>query len=185
MDKQQAYYFDFYGSMKVLLQNEREEKFAASAPLRDAFEAYWIKCREDGDSNVAEWQKFRMQFQTKGLALPIYPSKLPEAGAFISILYSAKHGRSIGWDYSTLVKLAHWVVAKYPQYLQLFRKALFVYERGQQLVTEDTTGNWREKAAKYKKAINAGDSRYSPDTSQFDLVAFLFPELVNEVGRLL
>jgi hypothetical protein len=74
-------------------------------------------------------------------------------------------------------ELAHWVVANYKPNLQIFRKALFVYERGAQLLAEDKTGKWQQKAAQYKKDMAAGDPRYAEDTSHDELVAFLFPEL--------
>ncbi|MDB5840022.1 MAG: hypothetical protein JWQ23_1974 [Herminiimonas sp.] len=124
-----------------------------------------------------------MRFRRAGIDLPEYANHLPVA--LFYVLYSAKHGRSIGWDYPTLVQLAHSVVAQYPQYLQLFRKALFVYDCGQQLEAEDSTGKWRDKAAKYKRAIKAGDPKYAPDTTHDHLVAFCFPELLAEQGRLL
>jgi hypothetical protein len=181
---QQAYYFDFYGQRDSLIHKEHQESLAATASLRDAFETVWLQRQGPGASDLKDWRKMRALLQREGIALPQYANELPYSGAALSILYSAKHGRSIGWDYSTLVQLAHWVVAQYPQYLRLFRKALIVYKRGEQILAEDTTGKWREKAIGYKKAMKEGDPKYAPDTSQDILITFLFPELTDVIQQL-
>lgn len=181
--RQQAYYFDFEGEKRATEREAKKKRHAALAPLRDEFEAFWIARDADSLTDMATWGKLRWKFKQAGIEFPRYPSHLPSA--LLYALYSAKHGRCISWDYPTLVQLAHWVVAKYPQYLQLFRKALYVYDRGGQLEAEDTTGKWREKAAKYKNAIKVGDLKYAPDTKHDEIVAILFPELLGEDGRLL
>lgn len=181
--KQQAFYYDFYGRRDSMQRVAAEKKVAELGPLREDFETFWLARGPQRLEDDGTWKKLRGRFRQVGIELPEYASHLPVA--LFDVLYSVKHGRPIGWAYSKLVELAHWVVAQYPHYLQLFRKALFVYGRGEQLETEDRTGKWREKAMKYKKAIKAGDPTYTPDTSHDRLVAFFFPELVDEAGGLL
>lgn len=179
---QQVYYFDFNGAKKALVKTETEKELATYSQLRDDFEKFWLARAEPGLEDIKIWKQLRGRFRKAGLELPEYANHLPVP--LIDILYSVKHGRAIGWDYPTLVQVGHWVVAKYPQFLQYFRKAAFVYERGAQLEAEDKTGNWRHKALKYKKAIKASDPKYAQDTAHDELVKFLYPELVDESGRI-
>lgn len=172
--KQQAFYFDFYGAEETF----RQQKLAAAAQLRENFEAVWT-ASESGEADIGNiWGKFYREFRAIGVPLPFYPRDLHPILA--NALYSAKHGRVIGWRYKTFIEVAHKVASGHKSYLQLFRHALGVYGRGKQIEREDKTGKWKARVAQYKKAIRDGDPSYEPDTTHYEVLAFLFPELFVE-----
>jgi hypothetical protein len=168
---QQAFYFDFYGSKAALTT----AMLAATAPLRDSFEATWIALTT-GDGNFRdEWMKAHRQFRASGIPLPPKPRDLHPT--LLDALYSAKHGRVIGWRFKKFIEVAHRLAGGHRPYLQIFRKALQVYGRGDQLTAEDHSGKWALRVRKYRAAINAGDPQYAHDPKYDELIAFLFPEL--------
>lgn len=173
--KQQAYYFDVEAAHEEIFLEAKRKRLALTAPLKKELESFLIARNENNLEDLKTWKQLRWRCKNVGIELPEYASHLPNA--LLSILYSAKYGRLIGWDYSTLVQLGHWVVTKYPQYLFIFRKALLFYDRAQQIETEDVNGKWRAKVTQYKARIKAGDQRYAPDTTNNELIDFLFPEL--------
>ena len=48
---------------------------------------------------------------------------------------------------------------------------------------EDESGKWRRKVGHYVPLIMSGDLTYKPDMRFDQLVAVLFPELVDQLGR--
>jgi hypothetical protein len=168
---QQTFYFDFYGS-KAALQTAM---LADTAPLRDSFEATWIALTT-GDGNFSEaWTKAHRQFRARGVPLPPRPRDLHPT--LLDALYSAKHGRVIGWRFTKFIEVAHRLAGGHRPYLQIFRKALKVYKRGDQLEAEDHSGKWALRVKKYRAAIKAGDPQYAHEAKYDELLAFLFPEL--------
>ena len=168
---QQAYYFDFYGGKAAL----RTAMLANSAPLRDSFEATWIALTTS-DGNFSEaWTKAHRQFRTRGVPLPPRPRDLHPT--LLDALYSAKHGQVIGWRFTKFIEVAHRIAGGHRSYLQIFRKALQIYDRGGQLKAEDRTGKWALRVKKYRAAIKAGDPDFAPEEKYDELLAFLFPEL--------
>jgi hypothetical protein len=168
---QQAFYFDFYGSKAAL----RTAMLAATAPLRDSFEATWIALTTGDGSVRAEWAKAHREFRARGVPLPPRPRDLHPI--LLDALYSAKHGRVIGWRFRKFIEVAHRLAGGHRPYLQIFRKALQVYRRGDQLEAEDSSGKWALRVRKYRAAIKAGDPEYSHEAKYDELLAFLFPEL--------
>lgn len=150
---QQAFYFDFYGSKAAL----RTAMLADTAPLRDSFEASWIALTT-GDGNFSDdWTKAHRQFRARGVPLPPRPRDLHPT--LLDALYSAKHGRVIGWRFTKFIQVAHRLASGHRPYLQIFRKALQIYGRGDQLKAEDHSGKWALRVKNYRAAIKAGDRR--------------------------
>lgn len=168
---QQAFYYDFYGKKEVIQQME----LAKDVWLRENFEKAWLAWTS-GEADIdKEWGKFYQQFKVIGVPLPFYPHQLHQI--LVNALYSAKHGRVIGWRYTHFVEVAHRIATGHKSYLLLFRHALQVYGRAKQIESEDKSGKWRARVAQYKTSIRAGDSSYAPDTTHYEVLAFLFPEL--------
>jgi hypothetical protein len=176
--RQRVYYFD-YSAAKAEIEKENRSREMQS--LRNRVESYWITYGHNVVGNPDEWKAIREGYAAFDVMLPEFPSHLPTH--LIDMLYSAKHGRPVGWDYQTLVQVAHWVVAQYKSHLEIFRIALGVYCRANQLVKEDKTGNWRRKVDIYKAAIARGDTDFAPDTQNDSIVLVLFPELFDLSGR--
>ena len=172
-EKQQAYYFDFYGQKEAL----RAAELKLLEPVRNAFEAAWIAADTDGRPVGAIWQEFYRGVRAAGVLLPNYPKD--PYHIIVSALYTAKHGRVIGWGFKKFIEVAHRVAGGHPSLLPLFRIALRVYKRGPQIHQEDKTGRWKRRVEEYKIAIVAGDPKYSHDGQYDEAIAILFPELFN------
>lgn len=172
---QRAYHFDFDRERARLAREVRERKVARLQPLRDSFEAWYtayVSIRED-DSKT--WGRLRRDFAGENVPLPEYSGMLPRG--LLNVLYSTKHGRVIGWDYSNFIQVAHHVEPGLRQYLHYFRAALKAYQRAELIRSEDVSGKWAAKVAEYKARIHQGDPAYAADTSHDALVRLLFPEL--------
>lgn len=148
---QQVFYFDFHGKQAAL----QAAMLAKNAPLRDSFEAKWIELTT-GDGNFSEaWTIAHREFRARGVPLPPRPRDLHPV--LLDALYSAKHGRVIGWRFTRFIEVAHRLASGHRPYLQIFRKALQTYDRGGQLKAEDHSGKWALRVKKYRAAIQAGD----------------------------
>lgn len=95
----------------------------------------------------------------------------------INALYSAKHGRVIGWGYNKLIEVAHRIAGGHPQYLRLFGRALTLYGRADQIRAEDKSGLWKQKMLKLQPALRANDQKYIRDSRYDEVIDILFPEL--------
>jgi len=174
---QRAFYFDFDHQLAVLNTQQREQRMAVDAPLRDRFDAFWLAYLEGGPQDDAVWLTLRRELKDRGVPLPRYPWQFMQR-QLLNALYSAREGRPIGFGFSTFIELAHWIASSHKGYLRAFRRALEIYRRAEQLQAEDHTGKWRAKVAGYKPKLAANDAAYAPINPYPELVNFLFPELM-------
>jgi hypothetical protein len=168
---QQAFYYDYYSAEEALRRKIRDD----AAHLRGRFEAAWIAWANDNEDIGKVWGSFYREFRAIGVPLPFYPKGIH--ALLLNALYSAKHGRVIGWNYNKFIEVAHRIAIGHKNYLRLFRHALEIYHREEQIIREDKSGKWADRARIYKKAIREGDPAYEPDTEHYEVLAFLFPEL--------
>lgn len=169
--KRRAYYFDFETARAAW----HPKNLCDPAALRQGFELAWIAWMNDeGDLNKV-WGEFYRRFCSLNVPMPFYPHQLPKI--LLNALYSVKHGKPIGWKYQGLVEVAHRIADEHKAYLRLFRHALRIYGRGEQIMKEDKSGRWARRAAWHKQAIREGAPAYQPDETHYELLAYLFPEL--------
>jgi len=170
-ERRRAYYFDFDAAWEAA----QPKNLADPMLLREGFEAAWLAwMTDDGDLGKA-WGDFYQRFRALVIPVPFYPQQLPKI--LLNALYSAKYGRVVGWRYRALVDVAHRIADEHKGYLRLFRHALRVYSRGEQILREDRSGKWAARAMRHKRAIRAGAPAYRPDETHYETLAFLFPEL--------
>jgi hypothetical protein len=174
--QQRAFYFDFDGERAQLLNNARAAELLRLAPLREGFERWFVESRSTSSEDPA-YVALRELFEAEGVPLPWYPIYLPDA--LLRSLYSAKHGRPIGWHFKTFMEVLHHVHGK-KKYLRVFRRALVVYKRGDQIRLEDKNHKWRDKVKAYTPLLNANDPRFDADRSHDALVRILFPGVLDE-----
>jgi len=174
--KQQAYFFDFYGQKEQL----RLDELRRLEPVRNVFEAAWIAADTDNRPVNSIWQDFYRGVRAAGIRLPDYPKD--PYHIIVSALYTAKHGSVIGWGFKKFIEVAHRIAGGHPSLLPLFRIALGVYKRGPQIQQEDKTGRWKRRVEEYKRAIAAGDPKYSHDGQYDEAIAILFPELFARIN---
>jgi hypothetical protein len=176
--RQRIYYFDHEGQRPAL------EAEAQKEGLKRRFAQWWAKSDDPGRDAV--WERFQDEFATYGVRLSHFPFELR---GLLTALYSAQAGRPVGYKVSKLISVAHTIAERYPEVLQVFRAALWVYARGEQLRAEDrprkgeTTGQWAKRKTQYLAEMAAGDSKYERDTRWDPLIEFLFPEVWQVVMR--
>jgi len=176
-ETQRAYYFDFDGQRAGILQAAQEAEAVRLAPLREGFEAWYLDHRIDG-SDDQTYLALRALFEAEGVPLALYPRYLPST--LLNGLYSAKHGRPIRWRFQSFMEVLHHVHGLHKKYLRVFRRALVVYNRGDQIVREDKNRKWRDKVKQYIPLLEANDPRFDADRSHDALVRILFPGVLDE-----
>lgn len=172
-EKQRVYYYDYESTVQSLKEQPDIE-------LRSEFEEFWLSFT-DNNSNVSQWPGIRQKLISKNIRLETYISENKNLQYILDTIYSAKHGKPIGWGFADLVKIAHHIYTVHPKLLWAYRSALSVYKRHEQIIKEDTTENWRNKAKQFKKSIVDGDEKYLPDRTYDRLLTFLFPEVAAEL----
>lgn len=182
--RQQAYYFDYAGSVLQRATDERTER--ASWPGR--FERWWLEIagshsslhdqeyalRGFPENAPLDWNDWGMLSLTP---LRFYGDSLRFPTAMLDCFYSVKHGRPIGINRRHLIEIAHYLAESYPQYLLWFRKALHVYKRGDLLIEQDKSGSWRRRVTAYRREMKTNPDKYAADQRHQQLFEFLFPEL--------
>lgn len=170
LDKQAIYYFDYKNEQEKLI-NKLE-----NGDLKERFEEWWIKHNHPPEYK-GEWKAFVDEFTNKGIYINEYPYDIHN---LISGLYSAKYGKVIGSDYDKLVQVAHTIAnLKDKSVLQIFRVALLIYNRGNQLVEEDKSGKWKTKSNEFRKLLYTTND-YQRNKNLDNLMKFLFPELMKK-----
>lgn len=170
LDKQAIYYFD-YTNEKEKLINKLE-----NGDLKERFEEWWIKHNHPPEY-IGEWKAFVDEFTNKDIYINEYPYEIHH---LISGLYSAKYGRVIGSEYTKLTQVAHTIAnLKDKSVLQIFRVALLVYNRGNQIVEEDKSGLWKKKSNEFRKLLYSSNE-YQRNKDLGNLMKFLFPELMKK-----
>lgn len=168
---QRAYYYDCdaaHARLKDRLEGE---------PLRARFERFWTLYSQNLLNDPVVWAQLRAALKERGIAVPTYPGADSALARLLDILYSTKTGRPIGFDFDSLLKMAHYVEDQQKGALWLFHKALACYGRDAELALEDSTRRWARKAEAFREGRHAGNPAYAPRETYNALVAFLFPEL--------
>lgn len=150
---------------------------------RKAFEDWWLSANAEKRPNPTGYSQIRMlakQAFPMSCPLPIKFDLLPMH--VLNMLYSAKHGRVVGWKFKSFIEVAHRIASGYREHLLLFRAALKAYQCSDQIRKEDRSGKWQVKAELYKEQIRNGDQRYIRNQEFDALVKFLFPEIAQPIS---
>lgn len=149
-------------------------------PLREDFRRFWLSRSAGYDDS--HWLSLRERFAERNLSLSRFPGDKDRLVALLDTLYTAREGHPVGWGFANLVGVAHHVFAIYKGFLWSFKLVLAAHGRGPQMLAEDGTKNWcRNKVKTYTKAWAEGDDVFAPDRRFDDLVAFLFPEIADDL----
>lgn len=180
--KQRVFFYDFDGEHERQMCEAWRAKPAPLQPLRDQFERWYMRYVTDPKALWRGWDDVMDAFADAGFQLPEYPSQLPEP--LLKILYSTKHGRVVGWDFTNFIQVAHRVMPGSPRYLNYFRAALKTYKRGALVKEQDTSGKWMQKVKAYRQLMAEEPSTFAPDTQYQWLIQVLFPEIFKWEGAL-
>jgi Family of unknown function (DUF6035) len=112
--RQRIYYFDYEGE-------ERHLKGELDQILRDDFVAFWLETMTphfDGTpENVARWAALGKRFAAHGIKLLDHPSGDASFRSLIHGVLSAAKGKPVGWQFDTLIQVAHQLVQAHPENL--------------------------------------------------------------------
>lgn len=169
LKQQRVFFFDY----------DQHARSATDAALRRQFEGFWLSLDSYQQYDEAVWWELCIQFGRRGFLLPKSPYSGDGPMYLLNALYSAKHGRPIGWRFKKLIQVAHCIQGGHKDCLHAFRLALIAYNRGAQIQSEDAKGKWRAKVKEYRPLMDVGAPEYSPNR-QFDrMMKFLFPDIPN------
>lgn len=171
--RQRVFLYDYDASRQRLQLNAEE------SALRLDFERFWLSRHQYESYDTDVWYQLRIRFHRQNLTLPVEPDDPKGPGLLLSILYSAREGRPIGWRFTKLVEVAHRTYDAHKQLLRAFINALRVYQRADQIRSEDRTSLWLKKVKVYRPLLASNHPDYCANHQFDDLVAFLFPELVT------
>ncbi|MBK4736792.1 hypothetical protein [Noviherbaspirillum pedocola] len=178
-EKQQAYYFDFYGPQERI-RAELARRGGDPDKLSEQFRRLW----RDGYFDIKDTPEFRQLLANLRRAGVWVPPRLDYH--LLNALYTARMGTPVGYksanslrgrERENLLLIAHHVHDKHPTHFLTFCKALAVYGKLEQLRAEDKSGKWGAKYEAAKQKFREGDTAFQRDISHDPLVAFLFPEI--------
>lgn len=197
-DMQRAFYYDFEATaekirlevladeqiikrQEALLENELQIKATENKQkLLDKFENFWINRKMNSpwtSQDTAVWDDLRLLFKTYQIDLPELPTRHVNFEKFLYSVYSAKHGKPIGWDFENLLSVAHNIAQFYQGQLLPFGYALNVYGTTVLLNSLDRKRKWSARQKYVKEEIKSLNQKYMPDWSLQPIVEFIFPEI--------
>lgn len=171
--RQRAYYFDYDGEAKRLLEVDGQA-------LRDEVFACWksVEPHFDGrPESLARWQAVKSRLAERGVDLPDTPSQDSSFRAMMHGLLSAGRGSPVGWQFSTLIEVAHHIAQGYPEHLLSFGYALKLSGHDALVEQQDMTGKWKRRRDRVRLQMKSGDPSVMPDARWLPALCFLFPEI--------
>ncbi|ARP98109.1 DUF6035 family protein [Pseudorhodoplanes sinuspersici] len=171
--QQRAYYFDYDSEVQHLLERD-------DAALRDEVFTCWqsVEPHFDGrPESLARWQAVKARLAARGIELPDTPSSDSSFRAMLHGLLSAARGAPVGWQFSTLIEVAHHVAQGYPEHLLSFGYALKLSGHDALVESQDATGKWKRRRERVREQMKAGDLAVRPDERWLPALCFLFPEI--------
>ena len=181
VESQQVYLFDRKGE---------EARLAAEIDhdLRASFFDFWkwIEFPYDARPEVLQqWRLLRAKLAARKIAIPEAPHSNRSFRALIHGLLSAQSGAPVGWDFKTLIEVAHHIAEDYPQHLLAFGYALEHHQRVALLESQDVSGKWKAKRDRFRPRIKSRDPTYMPDQDWLPTVSFLFPAIGQRLNAFL
>ena len=163
---QRVFLYDCEGEEAKLTQTTSDDDF------KKRFFLWWTETRRSSDD--PEWHEFKAEFRKRNIPFAKYPNEL---FGLLYALYTAREGRVIGWEHPKFISAAHTVAGSHKRVVRAFRAALWVYDRGGLLDSQDHEKKWARKVEEYKEKLRANDPEYQREERFDGLIAFLFPEV--------
>lgn len=156
LKRQEGYYYDYRADVRQ-----------AKRTLAERFFRDWP------EDPQGAWGRLRGALRKLGM--PISSERYcPQP--LLSCLISAKEGKVSGFRFRSFMEVCHRIKAD-KHYVQLFRRALKVYDRTSLVRTEDRSGAWARVEQLIDSRVAIGDPDYDEDTTYYEELLALFPEL--------
>jgi hypothetical protein len=169
--QQQCYLFDFKG------EKSRHEA-ATDRKIRENVFDLWKNIAFPYETQaLQEWEKLRATLGEQNILIPEKPHGDKSFRAMMHSLLSAQYGSPFGWDFKSLIEVAHYIAESFPEHLLAFGYATEYYNHKALLESQDTSGKWRAKRERIRERIKERDQKYMPDEKWLPTLSFLFPEV--------
>lgn len=191
-----VFFFDFEAEEKRLLEIIEAELISRQRQsddnLRAEFFSFWLEAGASSDESLetsAQWATLKAEFETRGVEVLLDPHEKRSWSfrGMMNGLLSAKLGRPVGWNFDTLIRVAHNLADKYPEHLLAFEYAIKCFDaldglgRQKLLQEQDKSKKWARKQAEIREKLATHDSEYIPDKRILPALVFLFPEIGQRV----
>jgi len=178
--RQRVYLIDTDG-LEAQLRRQLE-----GPPLDERLEEQWLTINEfqgrkgpDWAERDRQWRELQGAFNRCRLSLPQMGDKA--MSALLNALYSAKHGASVGWRFTTLWGAAHHVMTQERRFAWIFYAALETYDRLRGIEQLDKGGSWSKKISNWRLGTDGWQGVV--EEHRFDaLINEAFPELASHVS---
>lgn len=182
LNGQRIFYFDYE-------TEERRIKEESNLSLQDDFFSFWLEVMNthfDGTiESLARWKTLKSRFLAQGIAVPGHPSGDKSFRTLIHAVLSAKFGKPVGWQFDTLIQVAHLLAEAHPENLLAFGYALKHAGRDVLLKDQDTKGKWARRKRNFMPLIRRREPAYIPNLKWLPALSFLFPEVGKSVRTFL
>jgi hypothetical protein len=108
-----------------------------------------------------EWAALQRYSASKGANLPAFHNRSFQT--LMRALYSARHGKSVGWRFEELWGVAMHVFAQAPEFFGLLVQALDHYGHTASLEEHGSNGTWAGKIRAWERSIQAGEPFFEHD----------------------
>ncbi len=152
------------------------------ASFSERMEEFWLTLEafdgrprlEPGPRNK-EWNELHRLAKDKGVMLPVFHDKYFDA--LMRSIYSFKHGKAVGWDYTELWGVAMHIFAQFPKNFPMLVCAIDHYGHLQSMENFGKKGTWATKVKTWNESLSKGRQDFQPKPELERAVALSFPEL--------
>jgi hypothetical protein len=190
-DSQRVWHFDYDSEAARIRSEIEEERKAALAvaddELRRNFVSFWksFSPREFlSDEQQTQWNGMREQLRTRDIEVPERPEFDRDLVALMIGLVSAQTGKPVGWNFRSLVQVAHQIADSYPRQSFAFGYAVKEFDRSELLERQDRRGQWKAKARDLRERYAYDRMAFVPSDELIALVKFLYPAIGGKLEGL-
>ena len=179
---QTAYYFDYTAEEERLQATIAADIAAEQAQkdndLRNDFIALWKApwSLTEADADLQElWAALVATLAIRGIEIPDSPDSNSCFRALINGVLSAEAGAPVGWNFDTLLQVAHRMFDGYKEHLLAFGFAVQHFKKEALLATQDKRGKWAIRKIEIKTALQDGEAAYLSEYHMAARVDFSIP----------
>ncbi|SFI55548.1 hypothetical protein SAMN02799626_00114 [Caulobacter sp. UNC279MFTsu5.1] len=176
---------------------EAAARDAAKARLAAATESRRLALREDlltyldleeggggPEERTAIWTGFALRLAEFGVPFPSSPWRRSNLQRWLRVVRTALGGEVSGWNFSSLVQVAHHLYDQHPDLLLVFGQLLRQSGHIETLRSQDRSRKWQDRAAGLKRLDDEALSKYRADEIELETIRFLFPETAATLGAM-
>ncbi|NEJ95965.1 DUF6035 family protein [Rhizobium ruizarguesonis] len=185
---QTAWFFDYNGEATRLLEDQAQLALGRDDDLRKRIIAFWMSRHQQTPEPVsreADWQRLLAELSERGVTPPRSDRYDRAVTGLMNGILSAREMRPIGWDFKSLVQVAHKVADGYPQHVLAMGFAIRAFGCAELIAAQDKSHKWEKRSMLIRAKFLGGDQSYRPDEDTLPFLKFVFPDIGSKVERFL